>query len=138
MATTINDICEQYGVSRSTALRRVKECFAERYDAPKPNETVRLDASQMHVFADFMSKIGESKMRHDAPKSEEMTRHDASSKDIEIAELRARVEGLERENEVLRERLAVADEALAREQMASRGFWSRLGQKLLRDGKESR
>lgn len=129
----IGEIAEAYGVSRSTAARCVKGCFG---DAPKRGNSIQLDASQMQVFADYMEKRGKTVMRHNASDDEEMTRHDASTKDVEIAELRARVEGLERENELLHERLAVADEALAREQMASRGFWSRLGQKLLRDGKE--
>ena len=53
----------------------------------------------------------------------------------ENAELRARIDGLERENELLRERLQVADDALKREQLQKRGFWNRLGQKLLGDGK---
>lgn len=53
----------------------------------------------------------------------------------ELAVCRATCAGLERENQILRERLAKADEALEREQMCSRGFWSRLGQRLLGDGR---
>ena len=52
----------------------------------------------------------------------------------EIATLRERVAGLEKENALLRERLEVADAALEREQMQARGFWSKLGQKLLGSG----
>lgn len=132
MATTIKDICDEYGISRSTALRRVKECFAGRDDAPKPNEAVRLDASQTHVFADYMGKRHESKTRQDAPNSADVTRQDASSKDVEIARLQAENDGLKREIQLLSDRLEKADEALEREQMS--GFWSRLGQKLLGKG----
>ena len=53
----------------------------------------------------------------------------------DVATLKERVAGLERENDLLRERLKIADAALEREQLQPRGFWSNLSQKLLGSGK---
>lgn len=127
--TTVTELCEAYGFSRSTALRHVKACFG---DAPKVDGVVRLDASQMHQLTHYL-----------AGKTDKVTRHDASNDAPfdaemlqEIAALRERVSGLERENELLRERLEISDAALEREQMQARGFWSKLGQRLLGGGNE--
>lgn len=78
----------------------------------------------------------------DAPSDAVLTRlerlrdalHDA---EVENARLRAEVDGLRGENALLLERLRVADAALEREQMQARGFWSRLGRKLLGDGEKN-
>lgn len=61
-------------------------------------------------------------------------RDDFAALRVENAKLEERCRGLERENELLRERLGEADAALKREQLQARGFWARLGQRLLGSG----
>lgn len=138
--TTVTELCEAYGFSRSTALRHVKACFG---DAPKVDGVVRLDASQMHQLTHYLAGKTDKVTRHDASNDAPATRHDASNDAPfdaemlqEIAALREHVSGLERENELLRERLEISDAALEREQMQARGFWSKLGQRLLGGGNE--
>lgn len=132
--TTVKDLCEMYGFSRSTALRHIRACLG---DAPKVDGVVRLDASMTHQLTRYLSGKTIKVVHQDAPNDAPLTHHGASNDAAllqENAALKERVAGLERECELLRERLEVADAALEREQMQARGFWSKLGQKLLGGG----
>ena len=53
---TLRQISEQYGISKSTARRRVLECFAE-LDVEQ-GKTIQLSQEQASVFADWMKKRG--------------------------------------------------------------------------------
>lgn len=53
---TLRQIAEQYGISKSTARRRVLECFAE-LDVEQ-GKTIQLSQEQASVFADWMKKRG--------------------------------------------------------------------------------
>lgn len=54
---TLRQISEQYGISKSTARRRVIECFPDiTFEQGKP---LRLDSEQASIFADWMKKRGE-------------------------------------------------------------------------------
>lgn len=118
--TTVKELADELGVSPQTIRRYVKN---ELGVAMQPRKTLQLDANQASaVAAHFSGKTKESAL-------------DVSTGDAEllqeVATLRERVAGLERENELLRDQLETVNAALEREQMQARGFWSRLGQKLL-------
>lgn len=142
---TIREIAGQYGVSKSTARRWIKDCLPDVFNG----ERVNLDEAQMHRLAHFIAERELASIRDDSDSNGsriiQITDDGAVSEslmerirelEIENASLRAVNDSLERSNELLLERLRVADEALEREQMQARGFWSRLGQKLLGDGRE--
>lgn len=128
------DVCDAYGISKSTALRRIKECFGS---VPKQGNSTHLDASEMQILADYLAK-------HDIVKSRENDSGDASEVTqlrIDLARSEERVASLTRECDALRRELDHVHaeterlhEALAREQASHVGFFRRLGQKLLGDG----
>ena len=144
---TIREIANEYGVSKSTARRWAQACVPEAFGGGR----VVLDDSQMHRLAHFVAQRELPATRGDsvvngswsvhAPVHEpfgepvgEPVLERLRGLELENAALRAANESLERSNELLLERLRVADAALEREQMQARGFWSRLGQKLLGEG----
>ena len=145
------DIAREYNISKSTARRRVLECFPNK--VIESGKTIMLDVDESSIFADFMSKRGEThepiqsdslnpdESRDDSSDSTPATVgnvdeliqkavHDAIQKErlkqyeSEIESLKQRVEQLESENERLHK-------VIEREQMNHVGFWNRLGQKLL-------
>ncbi|MBS4897348.1 MAG: HTH domain-containing protein [Gordonibacter pamelaeae] len=121
---TVKELAEELGVSPQTVRRYVKDVMGV---ATQPRKTLQLDANQASlVAAHFSGKTMTSATESATPVATEVA-------DLlqDVATLRERVAGLERENELLKERLEIADAALEREQMQARGFWSRLGQKLL-------
>lgn len=131
--TTISDLCDVYGISRSTALRRVKDCFG---DAPRRGKAVHLDASQTQVFADYMAKQTASVTRHDAPSDASPTHHAERPQDpLETPTVRALVAQYEARIRDLQDEVERLHAALEREQQTHVGFWHRLGQRLLGDGK---
>lgn len=143
--TTVKDLSDQLGVSKSTLLRYIKD---ELGITPEPRKPLQLDATATAAicsrFGDCVS--GEQPADHQKrAKSPESAADDAAADagpsaadfavlQIENARLQERVNGLERENALLRERIQAADAALEREQHRAAGFWSRLGQRLLGDG----
>lgn len=164
--TTLAEVAEQYGVSKSTATRWARTACPEAFGH---GGKVDLSRDQLHALADHVTRVtNRDDANHDSvgdavdkqgascgdgekrvTGKRVMTRvtgEDDANRDavvmrlheleIEAAELRARVAGLESENELLRGRLEQADKALEREQMQARGFWNRLGQKLLGGRKE--
>lgn len=124
----LTDVCNIYGISRSTALRRIKACFG---DAPKRGNAVYLDASQMQVLADYLDKHGDSVARHiestNAPETHQRNAIDAPEVRALVTQYEARIRDLQDEIDRLHE-------ALAREQQSHVGFWTRLGQRLLGSG----
>lgn len=123
----LTDVCDAYGISRSTALRRIKACFG---DAPKRGNAVYLDASQMQVLADYLDKQGDSTTRHIEPTGAP----DTMQLQIDLARAEERAASLARENASLRDEIERLHAALEREQNTHVGFWHRLGRKLLGDG----
>lgn len=123
----LTDVCNIYGISRSTALRRIKACFG---DAPKRGNAVYLDASQMQVLADYLDKHGDSLARHinsdGAP--------DMTQLQIDLARIEERAASLARENASLKDEIERLHAALEREQSSHVGFFHRLGQRLLGSG----
>lgn len=133
---TIKEIGEQYNVSKSTARRWIEACMPEVLNGSRVN----LNDSQMHQLAQYVSSNELAPSGKDSIKTDSRTVHESNDEsfmnrlhelEIENASLRAQNESLERSNEMLLERLKVADAALEREQQMARGFWNRLGQKLL-------
>ena len=134
--TTVREIAEELGVSKTAVMKFCKE---ELHLKTEPRKALQLSANQCSVIADRFS-ADEREKQHETENQGlqiglQLAAHEVFSLQAENAELRARIDGLERENELLRERLQVADEALKRAQLQKRGFWNRLGQKLLGDGK---
>lgn len=121
---TLTDICDTYGISRSTARRRVKDCFG---DAPMTDGRIELDASQMHEFADYMRKHDITAAPIDAPETHQQCAINAPEVRALVAQYEARIRDLQDEVERLHA-------ALEREQNTHVGFWHRLGRKLLGDG----
>lgn len=123
----LTDVCNIYGISRSTALRRIKACFN---DTPKRGNSVYLDASQMQILADYLDKQGDSVAHHvdsdDAP--------DVTQLRIDLARAEERAASLARENASLKDEIDRLHAALEREQQSHVGFWTRLGQRLLGSG----
>lgn len=142
---TVRELAEELGVSPQTVRRYVTR---ELGVATEPRKALQLDADQASIVADHFKdrkrQVGPSKGAEGggadvATPAVTLENNVAAG----VAELRERVAaleaenaGLRSENDLLRERLEVADKALEREQMQARGFWSRLGQKLLGSGKE--
>lgn len=137
---TIREVASEYNVSKSTARRWIQACMPEVLNG----SVVNLDDSQMHQLAKYISdnelaSIGETTKTTDSrmvyePSNEAFMNCSLErlhELEIENASLRAKNDSLKRENDLLLERLKVADEALEREQQMARGFWNRLGQKLL-------
>ena len=134
--TTVREIADELGVSKTAVLKFCKE---ELRLKTEPRKTLQLSANDCSAIAARFSadrldkrKESENKGLHSGL---QLTAQEITALQIENAELKARMEGLERENELLRERLEVADATLEREQQQRRGFWGRLGQKLLGSGK---
>lgn len=123
--TTIRELANKLEVSPQTIRRFVKK---ELGIIPEPRKPIMLDANQCNIVAAHFAADTLGNVPEVAISLQESLQ--------EVAALKERVAGLERENELLRDRLQKADEALEREQLQSRGFWSRLGQKLLGSGKE--
>lgn len=147
--TTVREIADKLGVSKTAVMKFCKE---ELHLKTEPRRALQLSANDCAAIADRFSAdtLGEyaetenqglqSGLQLSAHKvvslqsGLQLSAHEVVSLQIENAGLRARVGGLERENELLRERLDVADAALEREQQQRRGFWNRLGQRLLGSG----
>lgn len=166
--TTVRELAETLGVSRSTVRRRIREALPD-LDVDG-GRAIDLSAEQVHQVVHHMTRrdavssdaVGAalasvnsvSSASGDAGLAHQVTRCGASDDavvtrleqvrealhdaELEAARLRSEVEGLKSENDLLRERLEVADKALERAQEQGRGFWSRLGQKLLGPGRETR
>lgn len=130
---TIKELSEQLGVSPQTIRRYVKK---ELGVAMQERKTLQLDATQAAIVADHFCKNKQGKQSDENDISATFVAADVAELLRQVATLSERVAGLERENSLLRERLEVADSALEREQMQARGFWSRLGQKLLGSGEK--
>lgn len=126
--TGLKDICETYGMSKSTALRRVKECFG---DAPKRAKMVYLDAEQAQVFADYLAKRDGSKSVRNEPDDASTVRQ----LELENARLSERCANLAHQVAQLESEVERLHGALEREQSAHVGFWARVGQRLLGEGK---
>lgn len=121
---SITDICNTYGISRSTARRRVKDCFG---GAPIVDGRIELDASQMHEFASYMGEQSATTAPADAPETHQQSAIDAPEVRALVAQYEARIRDLQDE-------VARLHAALEREQSSHVGFWHRLGKKLLGDG----
>lgn len=166
--TSVAELAEALGVSKSTVRRRIREALPD-LDV-NGGRAIDLSPEQVHQVVHHMTRrdavssdavgaalasgnsvssaSGDAVLTHQmarfgAPDDAVVTRleqvqkalHDA---ELEAARLRAEVDGLKAQNDLLRERLEVADAALKREQEQARGFWSRLGQRLLGSGRETR
>lgn len=134
--TTVKELSEQLGVSKTAILKYAKEELGLKTE---PRKTLQLNANQCSVIADRFS--GSEQVKDAETENQglqlgfQLSADEVFSLQTENAALKARIEGLEDQISLLHERLEVADAALEREQMQARGFWSRLGQKLLGSGK---
>lgn len=137
--TTVRELSEKLGVSKTAILKYAKE---ELQLTTEPRKALQLSSNQCAVIADHFSNVKQEVCKETAQTenlelqtSVQLSANQVFSLQAENAALRERVSGLEEQVAILRERLEVADAALEREQMQARGFWSRLGQKLLGAGK---
>lgn len=134
---TLKQIADELGIDKQRVARWVRNNVKDVVKEKGANgETVVLDEDQeRQVKAHFIEKAesGSKTMVTQSQSGGDLAK-DVVRLERENAVLNERVRGLEKENALLRERLDQADQALTREQMQSRGFWSRLGQKLLGDG----
>lgn len=137
--TTVRELSQRLGVSKTVILKYCKE---ELHLKTEPRKTLQLSANDCSAIAERFSS--DEQVKQDVSKNEsanniennlQFNSDEVISLQIENAALKAENDGLKREIELLKERIAVADLALEREQMQVRGFWSRLGQKLLGNGK---
>lgn len=138
--TTVKELADELGVSPQTIRRYVK---SELGVATQPRKVLQLDANQASaVAAHFLGETSKSatqsatRVATDVAEVLQIVATPDAEMLQEMAVLRERLAGLERENELLRERLEISDAALEREQMQARGFWSKLGQRLLGGGNE--
>ena len=158
---TLRQIAEQYGISKSTARRRVLECFAE-LDVEQGKQ-IQLSQEQASVFADWMKKRGavhESAVNKSeqvesvnveavstsndtdtftAEQVQKLVREAVQAEQVKQNEsLREQVEQYKSRVESLETEISRLHEALEREQnlaqIRKQGFFYRLGQKLLGSG----
>lgn len=135
---TVSEVAKEIGVSRQSIRDFVKEEFGI---TPEPRKAIVLTINQASVVASHFAKRKSSTAKDNAAVDQEEYRNLAqrcSDTLQKCAILEERLAAYEREIAFLRERLQVADDALKREQQQSRGFWHRLGTKMLGDGKTSR
>lgn len=145
---TIREVALRYGVSKSTMRRWIKECMPEIFDGKK----IVLNDDQLQQLADYISKKNLINKEIDINLNEARISHERFTESDENASFelleqlyklkaenmaqREIIRTLEETNKTLVERLKSADKALEREQNMRIGFWSRLGQKLLGDGRQ--
>lgn len=140
--TTVRELSERLGVSKTTILKFCKEELKLKTSARR---TLQLSANQCSIIASHFSTSGQAKLHSTENQTESSLQTSlqmcADGFSAEFSDLKAENSALKAENDglkeqiaLLKERLEVADAALEREQMQARGFWSRLGQKLLGDG----
>lgn len=165
--TSLREISEQYGVAKSTVRRWIESAGLgdEVLGTGKP---VELNPDQMQVLAHYVLDrklitaesasqgvvIEELRDYYEAERMEAIKRiHEL---ELEVVKLREQLKAerdkaveADRSSELVKEsidslvselknRAEAAEAALEREQNISRGFWSRLGQKLLGDGKREK
>lgn len=142
---TLKDIAAAYNVSKSTARRWVLACFP---DLKADGGRFDLDANQTQAVAHYAASRGAVRAVHDeAPATCGETVCTGSDEAVlnrfesvvarleaENGALSKRCESLEAELERTHEELQRVHAALEREQNTSRGFWNRLGQRLLGSG----
>lgn len=130
---TIKEISIKIGVSPQTVRRFVKSEFQIE---PQARKAIVLTDEQASIvanhFADVAKHVSDKKtvLPDNNDRVSELLQQVATL-EIAVATYKERVAGLERERDLLKEQLDAMHEALEREQMQSKGFWSRLGQKLL-------
>lgn len=135
--TTVKELSEQLGVSKTAILAYCKD---ELHLHTEPRKALQLSANDCAAvcsrFADENSQRAavtqetENKVGSDGV---QMSAQEFAELKTRLAVLEERCAGYERTIAALRERAESAEGALEREQMQARGFWSRLGQKLLKD-----
>lgn len=144
--TTLREVAEAYGVSKSTARRWVLGLFP---DIANGGGTIDLDANQMQLVAHYAASRGAVRAAHDEARMNcdetvctgscepEVNRFEpiVARLEAENGALLKRCESLEAELERTHAELERVHAALEREQNTARGFWNRLGQKLLGNGK---
>lgn len=134
---TLKDVADELGIDKQRVARYVRNNVTDVVkEKTARGETVVLNDEQYYqVKAHFIEKseAGSPTMVTTSQNGGDPQK-DVVRLERENAVLNERVRGLERENDLLREQLAAAGAALEREQLQSRGFWSRLGQKLLGSG----
>lgn len=135
---TIAEVAKAAGVSPQTVRRFLKTELGMKLE---PRKATNLNINEASRVVDHFAKQGRS-VANSVSASEQERLESIAARNNEllqqVATLNERVAGLQRENDLLRERLSIADDALKREQQQSRGFWHRLGMKLLGDGKTNR
>lgn len=145
---TIKQMADEYGVSKSTMRRWIMDCIPEVFNGKK----LDLTEEQAHKVADYIEKNELVKTVHDSfePASEVVYEPINETNDsdetlinriheleLENASLKASNDSLNRSHELLVKQLEAMNEALKREQNMHVGFFKRLGQKLLGDGKNN-
>lgn len=137
---TIKEVADKLSLSPQTIRRFVKQEFDIKPEPRKPivltDEQASIVANHFAGVANSVADVAQEKLPVAEPSahvaSEVATlKEEIATLNIEVATYKERVAGLERENELLREQLETTNKALEREQMQAKGFWSRLGQKLL-------
>lgn len=134
---TIKELSAAIGVSTQTVRRYVK---AELGVKTEPRKPIVLNDEQASIVAAHFADVATPATKEQSVTADEGD-HVASllqriaTLEVDVATYRERVAGLERERQSLLEQLEATHAALEREQMQARGFWGRLGQRLLGDGK---
>lgn len=130
---TVKEIATKLGVSPQTVRRFVKSEFQIE---PQARKAIVLSDEQASIVAAHFADVAtpETPTKSVAPDDNERVAEllqRIAILEVDVATFKERVAGLERERDLLKEQLDAMHNALEREQMQSRGFWSRLGQKLL-------
>lgn len=129
----IKELADTLGVSAQTIRDYVKSEFGI---VPQERKPIILDANQAAIVADHFKNDSSSLQEVAKTPANPASYDELVDLKVENAMLKERVAGLEEKVRLLEDRLSVADAALERQQNISGGFWSRLGRKLLGEGKK--
>lgn len=125
--TRVKELADELGVTPQSIRNFAKKNF----DFAKEKGPFEFTDEQCSIIAHHFST---GRRKKDLQTEDDGLQSKVIDLQMQVARLEERCRGLERENDLLRNRLERADEALEREQKKAIGFWANIGRRLLGSG----